>query len=147
MRREDFTMAVAGVDEGEQPVPTLVVEADGSPEALAARLEDVDGDRLEADGVDLAFRFTTDVDDDDATGVLAMTDRLTGDFVFELNADADAVLSFVRSARRDGDGRYRVRVETDGETLATYEKRTLLVYNNDGDLLREESLIPGGVEL
>lgn len=140
-------MAVAGDGEGEQPIPTLVVEAEGSPEEITARLEGVDEEALEADGVDLAFRFTTGVDDDEAAGVLAMTDRLTGDFVFELNADADDLLSFVRSARRDGDGRYRVRVETDGETLSTYEKRTLLVYNNEGDLLREESLIPGGVEL
>lgn len=140
-------MAIAGPAEGEKPVPTLVVTAEGSPEELGTRLEDVDGDRLEADGVDLAFRFTTDVDAGDAEGVLAMTDRLTGDFVFELNAEADPVLSFVRSARRDGDGQYRVRVEAEGETLATYDKGTLLVYNNEGDLLREQSLIPGGVEL
>jgi hypothetical protein len=85
--------------------------------------------------------------------VVSVTNRITGDFVLELNEDAEDVLRFVRAARRygestdDGDGRYRVEIRVDGEELVVYEKSTFLVYSSDGDLLRSHSLIPSGVEL
>ena len=82
-----------------------------------------------------------------------MTNRITGDFVLELNEDADDVLTFIRAAREYGhdadadDGRYRVEVRVDGEEAVAYEKQTFLVYDADGNLLRSHSLIPSGVEL
>ena len=38
-------------------------------------------------------------------------------------------------------------LEAGGELVAEYEKRTLLVYADDGELLRNHSLIPSGVEI
>lgn len=83
---------------------------------------------------------------------MAITNRMTGEFILELNVPAAEILEFVSAARRyaertDDAVRYRARVVADGEPLADFEKRTLLVYSNEGELLRQQSLIPSGVEI
>jgi len=99
---------------------------------------------LESSDIDVAFRHR--VEDD--SGVLSVTDRVTGEFVFEVDASVDRIEALVDVAqRRDGDGQYEVRLtDTDSKSLV-YDKQTLLVYDHDGSLLRERSLIPGSVEL
>ncbi|MFC3476138.1 DUF5793 family protein [Halobacterium litoreum] len=157
MRRDYFELDVTNVDwvaeDGDPRKPNVEIEFTGDAEELRDRLTDHEGDLLDASETDAGFRLTDDVDDPGATGVVSVTNRITGDFVFELNEDADDVLRFVRAARRygestdDGEGRYRVEILVDGEQLAVYEKSTFLVYSADGDLLRGHSLIPSGVEL
>ena len=68
------------------------------------------------------------VDEADTEGVVAVTNRVTGDFVLELNADAADVTRFVDAARAYGrdtdDGhRYRVELTIDGEPFATVAVR------------------------
>lgn len=157
MRRDYFSLDVGNVDwiedDGEPAKPTVTIDFDGPANPLQERLTGADGELLDASETDVAFRLQTDIDDADATGVVSVTNRLTGDFVLELNEDAGDVLQFIRAARRygestaDSDGRYAVRILTDGDEVVTYEKRTFLVYNDEGDLLRSHSLIPSGVEL
>lgn len=156
MRRNDFTLDVGGVDwveEGTEPEkPTVHIDFQGDEDDLHGRLSRPDGGLLSADETDVAFRLLSDADADDAEGVVSVTNRITGDYVLELNADADDVFAFIRAARRYGedagdDGQYRVEVAVNGEPVASYEKTTFLVYNHEGDLLRRHSLIPGGVEL
>jgi len=87
---------------------------------------------------------------DDSEGVVGVTNRYTGDFILELNETATDVLPFIHAARDsagDEDARYRVEIDVDGERLVTYDKHTFLVYDHEGNLLRNESLIPSGVEL
>jgi hypothetical protein len=85
--------------------------------------------------------------------VVGVTNRVTGDFVLELNESTEDVFRFIRAAREYGrtadvdDGRYRVEISLDGDDLVAYEKQTFLVYDAEGNLLRSESLIPSGVEL
>lgn len=156
MRRDYFELDVTNVDwvedDGEPRKPNVVIEFTGSATELRDRFTDNDGNLLDAEQTDVAFRLTDDVEAEDADGVVAVTNRITGEFVLELNEDADDVLKFIRAARRygeatDGEGRYRVDVHTDGEELVVYEKSTFLVYSEDGDLLRSHSLIPSGIEL
>ncbi|WP_435358962.1 DUF5793 family protein [Haloarchaeobius sp. DFWS5] len=157
MRRDYFTLQVsdtAWVDDGGEPTkPTVTIEFEGPVSTLRERLTGVDDeDPLDARETDVAFRLQTNVDADDARGVVSVTNRVTGDFILELNEDADDVLRFIRAARRygesdDGDGLYTVDIEIEGEQYVTYEKRTFLVYDQTGELLRGESLIPSGVEL
>jgi len=83
-------------------------------------------------------------------GVVAVTNRFTGEFVLELNETAADVLPFVRAARETADGddaSYRIEIDIEGDHLVTYDKETFLVYDHEGNLLRSESLIPSGVEL
>lgn len=172
MRRDYFELEVENmewVESGDEPrKPHVHIDFHGPAEELRERFAGRGGDLLTAEETDVAFRLqgTPDGDDDaadadaeaeteaetEATGVVGVTNRLTGDFVLELNEDADDVLRFIGAAREyghhaNGDGQYRVEIDVDGERLVAYEKETFLVYDAEGNLLRHDSLIPSGVEL
>lgn len=157
MRRDYFTLDVSNVDwvdeDGDPAKPTVEIDFEGPASTLKGRLQGTEGDFLDAEGTDVAYRLQSPLEDSDATGVVSVTNRVTGDFIIELNEEADNVLTFIRAARRygeevsDSDGRYEVRIYVDGDELVVYDKRTFLVYNNEGNLLRQHSLIPSGVEL
>ena len=154
MRRDYFTITFDGIDPAaSQDMPTMAIEFEGPTAALTERLETPSGDRLTAEETDVAFRLQPERDDDPETGVISVTNRITGDFVLELNADVDTVFEFIQAARRYGqesgtdDGKFRVRLVVEGSDLVAYEKTTWLVYDGEGNLLRQRSLIPSGVEL
>ena len=154
MRREYFDLHVSNTDwvsaDGDPQKPTVVIDFEGPNEVLEARLAGTDG-LVDAHETDVNYRFHAD--GPDGTGVLSITNRITGDFVLELNADADGVLEFIRAARAygehadGGEGRYRVTVRLDDREVLAHDKSTFLVYNHEGNLVRQHSLIPGGVEL
>jgi hypothetical protein len=164
MRRDYFELDVrdAGGADDEPTKPSLRIDFSGPVDELRRRLHGEDGP-LRADETDVSFRIVdADGDGADASdprrGVLAVTNRVTGDFVLEANQPVEVIFSFVRAARAYGEsaaadpdeGRYRVEIVGDGDhpdPIATYQKRTFLVYESDGSLLRAESLIPSGVEL
>ena len=156
MRRDYFTLHARNVDwvddGGEPHLPTVRVDFQGPETDLRRGFSKSDGSRLEADETDISFRFQGDPDEEDVEGVVAVTNRLTGDFIFELNVPAEDVFDFITAARRyaeatEEESRYRIELYLDGEEFVTYEKGTFLVYTRNGDLLRSHSLIPGGVEL
>lgn len=151
MRRDYFTLTVDGVNDASAEQPVVVITYEGPTEQLESRLQK-GSSLLRDEEVDIAYRLQDSLDEEGAGGVVALADRVTGEYVLELNADAADVFAFVEAAREFGDrsdteSRYRIVLETDDEQLATYDKSTLLVYNADGQLLRNESLIPSGVEL
>lgn len=145
MRRDYFTLHLDDLEAGAGNQPTVRVDFDGPAETLDERLTLADGD------IDVAFRFQTPVDADDAAGVLGVTDRVTGEFVLECNAAPERIFELVDAAREystaDTDGCFRVQITNDGETVFSTDKRMLLVYDDEGSLLRQHSLIPSGVEL
>ncbi|MFB6167691.1 MAG: DUF5793 family protein [Haloferacaceae archaeon] len=158
MRRDYFELTVDHVDwveTGDDPEqPTVRIDFHGPEGLLRDRLTGSEGEQLSAEETDVSCRLQeTDPEADEETGVVAVTNRVTGEFVLELNEAADDVLRFIQAAREygrhadDGDGRYRVQVAVEGDPLTTYEKRTFLVYDAEGNLMRSESLIPSGVEL
>lgn len=146
MRRDYFDADVRTADE-ELELPVVAVEFDGPDGLLADRLVTSDG-QLDADEIDVTYRRKATSDESGPEGVLSIADRATGEFVLEANLPPEAVRALVRDARGgDEETRYLVRL-TDSEGKSTvYDKRTLLVYDAEGSLLRSESLIPGGVEL
>lgn len=134
MRRDYFTVDIR---HGEGS-PRLSIEYDGPSGELRESLATV-----EADDIDVAFRHQPDGDG----GVLSVTDRLTGEYIFEVEVAAASIAELVEAAGRHEDGEYQLRL-TDGDGKSrVYEKGTLLVYDHDGELLRGRSLIPGSVEL
>ena len=156
MRRDKFRLEVSNVawlEEGREPSqPTLSILASVDGDTL----HDWVGGRSEAtltsDDVDVTFRFRDGADEDDVQGVLALADRVTGQFHLEVDADGAELRRFVSAARRYAErtgetARYQASVLAEGETIASIEKRTLLVYSSDGELLRQHSLIPSGVEI
>jgi hypothetical protein len=157
MRRDYFELEVENVDwtsGDEAPAqPTLHIEFHGPDDLLRERLTGRDGELLAAQETDVSFRLHDPVDDPEGEGVLGVSNRVTGDFVLELNQETTDVVRFIRATREYGqvagadDGRYRVAISIGDDPLVEYEKRTFLVYDADGDLLRGRSLIPSGVEL
>lgn len=156
MRRDYFSLDVSDVDwvetDGEPTRPHVHIDFHGPSSDLRQRFETPSGDLLTAEETDVACRLQGDISDPDTEAVVSVTNRITGDFIIELNEDAADVLAFVTAARKygertNGDGHYAVTVTLDGEELTTYEKDAFLVYNEEGDLLRKHSLIPSGVEL
>jgi len=156
MRREDFTLDVSDEEwveaDGEPRRPTVTIDFEGDRDALRERFAGPDGEYPSGDHIDVTLRLRGDPDDPETAGVVAVTDRVTGALIFELDERAVDVLDFVDTARAYGersgdDGGYRVVVAVEGDPVVTYEKETFLVYSEDGDLLRGRSLIPGGVEL
>ncbi|WP_255195982.1 DUF5793 family protein [Halorarius litoreus] len=143
MRRDYFTVEVTNVDSA--GIPSLDIEYDGPRDQLVGRLTDGTGDPLAAEELDVTYRLQSN-----ERGVIGITNRVTGEFLVEVNADNEAVLAFIRAARDEGgddETRYRLRIHHDGDELLSHEKGTLLVYDAGGDLRRSESLIPSGVEL
>ena len=157
MRRDYFELDVRDVDwyeDGRSPLqPTVSIDFYGPPKELRKRFSGPNGEVLAAEDLDVSLRLQGPIDDPDTRGVVSVTDRLTGDYVLELNADAEDVLQFIGAAREygrssdDTDGRYRVDVAIEDDHFATFEKSMFLVYDTDGNLLRGQSLIPSGVEL
>jgi len=149
MRRDHFTVAARHVSPEASPEPTLTIEYTGPEETLTEQLTDTAGELFVAEDVDAAFRLQDDRTDEDATGVFSLTHRITGGYLLEVNADADVVLSLIDAARErtEDDASYRIRIERAEEEPLIYEMDALLVYDSEGDLLRQHSLIPSGVEL
>ncbi|OIB57260.1 DUF5793 family protein [Natrialba sp. SSL1] len=156
MRREHFTLHVSNVDwvetDEEPRKPSVSIDFTGPASMLRERLTGSDDEVLDAGETDVALRLQEPLDED-AAGVVSVTNRITGDFILELNEEADDVLRFIRAARgygeqaNDDDGRYEVEIRLDDEPFVSYDKRTFLVYDDEGSLLRQHSLIPSGVEL
>lgn len=158
MRREHFDLDVRNlewVDTGGDPEQPLArIDFSGPAEELIDRLTGVDGTPLDSEEIDVAFRLRDPFDDgDETTGVVGVTNRLTGEFIFETNENAEDVFAFIHAAREYGqsteltDNRYQVGLSLANGRTMTYEKGTFLVYDDEGDLLRSQSLIPSGVEL
>ncbi len=156
MRRDYFTLEVEDdgwVAAGDEPRrPTLIIGFEGPASLLRERLTGDADAPLEASEIDVSFRLQSDVAEQEASGVVSVTDRLTGEYVLELNAPAERIFAFIRAAREFSEhageeNRYGIEIRIDGDPVETFEKRTFLVYTREGNLLREESLIPSGVEL
>jgi hypothetical protein len=152
MRRDYFTLDVRNLGGDDAEAPVVRIDFDGPAEQLRDRLTGEDEGFLPADRIDIAYRLHGPVEGEGTDGVVAVANRVTGEFVLELNADADDVLRFIDAARDFGKAtdegfRYRAELLIDGEPLTEYAKSTFLVYDVDGELLRGHSLIPSGVEL
>lgn len=156
MRREQFSLEVANVawieSNAEPRLPTLTIEYEGDGEVLRERLRGANDNLATAGTADLAVRLQRSADSGEAEAVVALTHRLTGDYILEVTATPAVVLSFTKAARRYGEAanggpKYRARLVAGRDEVAVFEKETFLVYGPDGELLRQHSLIPGGVEL
>ena len=143
MDRESFDVSVSASGDD---TPVLEVRATNPALDLGERLTGRDGETLPAADVDVTYRET----DGTSTGVLALANRLTGEFVLEANAASERVFELVEAVLATGEdehSQYGLRLTDDQTTDVSYEKETLLVYDDAGNLQRGRSLIPGSVEL
>lgn len=157
MKRDYFTLEIANIDwvdgDASPEQPSLTIRYDGPTDALHSALHTDDGTALTGDELDVGYRLQTPLDDPSPTGVVSVTHRFTGEYLLELNAEAEDILEFIRAARRyleantDNPTGYAVAFSVENEPIQVYEKDTFLVYNREGSLLSNHSLTPSGVEL
>ncbi len=133
--------------------PVIRVTFDGPVSSLVG--SDDDGTAVfdidDPERLDMSYRIHDTAMTDDTSGVLAVTDRVTGDFILECNCSAEKIAALVGAARESdahqGDGLYQFTLTINDEDILSVDRDLFLVYNVDGDLLRQHSLIPSGVEL
>ncbi|MFB6086598.1 MAG: DUF5793 family protein [Halodesulfurarchaeum sp.] len=155
MRRQDFSLSTRHVERASgaetSPLPTLRLQYDGPSADLRDGLEGGDGTALEESDVDVSLRLMDELDEVDR-GVLAVSDRLTGDYVCECNVETGRLLEFLEATKRrasavDGPPKYRIQFVAESTPLRTFEMDTFLVYAASGELRESESLLPNGVQL
>ncbi|WP_338728922.1 DUF5793 family protein [Haladaptatus sp. DJG-WS-42] len=153
MRRDYFGVSLTNLDDdtSEPQQPTLSISYTGPREKFSGWHNHADGTPLAAADVDVSFRLKRPLTTDGSDGVLAVTNRTTGEFILEVNLETREVLRFIRVARRygnlsDGEKHYTLQLDGTEEDVA-FEKATFLVYSHTGELLHQHSLIPSGVEL
>lgn len=146
MRRDYFDVEFREVDGESSEKPVIAITYEGPSGLLENRLVTDEG-TLDASEIDVTYRLTRSDDETEETGVLSVTNRITGDFVLEANVEPSSIQSVVDTAKASDDTTYRIRLtESEGKSTV-YDKEMLLVYAQNGSLRRGESLIPGGVEL
>lgn len=149
MRRDHFTVQTENLDPAGTDSPTLDIEYEGPEETLTEQLTTPAKELIKASDIDAAYRFQADPDEEEATGVFSLTHRVTGEFLLEFNVEGQAVLDLVRAAREanEEEASYRIAINRAEGTPIVYCLDALLVYDSEGNLLRQQSLIPSGVEL
>ncbi len=148
MRRDNFTVTVR-LSDADAGSPTLDIEYTGPATTLTTQLTAESGDLYPSEEIDTAFRLQDSMEEEGVMGVFSLTHRVTGEYLLEVNVEAETILDLVRTARDtdDDSGRYCVRLERSDDEPIEHEMNSLLVYDSEGDLLRQHSLIPSGVEL
>lgn len=148
--RDYFTLDVTT---GERAKPQVTVSFDGPSEQFMEQLgvDTGPGPSLDADRLDVSYRLHDDSMAPGTSGVFAVTDRVTGDFILECNADAGTIDRLVTAAREHDDsttdGQYQFTLTVNEQEVLSCDRDLFLVYSTEDELLRQHSLIPSGVEL
>lgn len=155
MRRTDFAVTLDNtewLDTGRQPEsPQLVIQYDGSEIALAKRFLGTDGSGYTPDELDLFYREQVSDSPLTSNGVLGVSDRITGEYLFEINTSTAVIEEFAYAIRQYAEAsetpaRYEVALWVEDSEVAVFTKETFLVYQPDGTLLRHQSLTPRSIE-
>lgn len=148
MRRDYFTLDVT-IEEAS--TTRVTIDFDGPSGSFDERLTDDTGAPLTGNQLDIAYRLLGDSMEPDTAGVLGVTNRITGDFVLECNVDAGRIARFIEAAKkRDSDStdrQYQFVLRANDRMVLSCDRDLFLVYSQNGELLRQHSLIPSGVEL
>lgn len=148
MRRDHFTVETESLDPADEESPTLDIQYNGPKESLTEQLTDETGAQIPPEDIDVAFRFQDDRESEDPKGVCSLTHRVTGEYLLEFGAKGTDILELVDGAREENDeARYRIWINRAEDSSIVYDLDALLVYDAEGNLLRQHSLIPSGVEL
>lgn len=131
--------------------PVLHLGFSGHSEELIDQLPNTGTGNEYPDDIDVAIQLRTSPDDSNATGVLAVSDRLTGEYLLELEVAAERIFAFVRCVHEYADATgdevgYIVSLDAEDGTAMEFQKHVLLVRMTNGDLYRSRSLIPPWVD-
>jgi len=155
MERSQFTVCTStsesSTNDSGPDQPTLCLEFDGTADRLHEHLSSRLRNDLSGDEVDVSFRAVATPDQTDS-GVVTLSDRITGAYILESKTPTETVTEFVQDVRTYAghsgqDPRYTVQIRAEEKTITAFEQELLLVYDSDGTLRRHASLIPNDTEV
>lgn len=140
MHREDFTVRARSGDRGR---PVIAIEYDGPAGRLAGALAEVNEGPIGPDDLEVSVRPAPATK---GGGVLAIAGAATGGYFLETPVDLHAVTGVTRAARdREVETVAVVLQPIDGDPIE-FDTRTILIYDDDGEIRHDRSLVPGGVQ-
>lgn len=143
------TERIDGSSEADQPL--LRIDCTESCENLSTKcVTHVRGD-MDTTDVEISLRYLRPATETE-TGVLALTDSITGQYVLECEGDTKPLPEFLQTAREsvnytDGRPQYTVEIRALDGVMARFKTDLLRVYDGTGTLIRQDSLIPSDIEL
>lgn len=140
MHREDFTVRTRPGDRGR---PVVEIEYDGPRERLTDRLAVVTAAPIGPDDLEVAIRPAP------ATrggAILAIAGAATGAYLLETPVDPGAIDRVTSAARDRGVETVAVVLRPIDNDPIEFDTRTLLVYDQSGEIRHDRSLVPGGVQ-
>lgn len=134
---------------GSPKVPDLVVVFEGLSLSCIDRLREFSGDESLPEQLDVLFRVNQD--DPNTPGVLGIGNRLTGDYLLEIEVDRTRIFSFVDVVHRYADttGRdvqYELWISSEDGLVVDYALQVLPVFSSDDGILRHRSVLPVWVD-
>lgn len=156
MRRDTLSARLDDVewlDTGGQPAqPALIIAFDGPPADLKERFRSPGSEAYTPADVDVFYRPQSSARAAETSGVLGISDSLTGHYLLEVNLDPSLIKKLVSTVRRyaaavETGRRYTVELWADERQVGSFDKESLLVYDEGGALLRRRSLIPDSIEI
>lgn len=145
----NLDQAATATDRSIQPAITIPINI--SSDELEPHLYGGDEKPLTNTEIDVTYRYQTSEDKIQGAGVLAVTDNITGEFIVEANAHPALIEEVVERSKEyahtTGGDAFRIRLSCNDGTTHEYAKDVLLVFNREGTLLRDKSLIPNNIHI
>jgi hypothetical protein len=132
-------------------VPTLRITFDGSSSECRDHLDETSLVRGMPATVDVTFRLQADQDGLNVDGILAVANN-RGDYIVECEGHGGQVLKIVDVANQYADrlndiGQYELCIEANDGLVKRWIEVALILYSAEGKVLREQCLIPPGLEV
>jgi hypothetical protein len=132
-------------------VPILKITFDGSSSECREHLSETSLVRIMPSTVAVTFRLQAEQDGLNVDGILGVASR-SGEYIVECEGHGGQVLKVVKSANRYADrlndtGLYELWIEANDGLVERWVEGTLILYSAEGEVLKEQSLIPPGLHL
>ena len=149
--RFTFTNTERTDDASETDQPLLRIECAESRENLSTKFATRVRDGMDTADIEISLRYLRPSTETE-TGVLALTNSITGEYILECEGDTKPLPEFLQTAREsvnhtDGRPQYTVEIRAPDEVMARFKTDLLRVYDGTGTLMRQDSLIPSDIEL
>ena len=155
MQHDQFRFTLTNTERvdgpGEADQPLLRIECTKSRENLSTEFVTRVREGMDTADIEISLRYLK-ASTETETGVLALTDSITGEYILECYGDIEPLPEFLQTAREsayhtDGTPRYTVKIRAPNRVISRFKTDLLRVYDGTGTLIRQDSLIPSDIEL
>jgi len=138
-------------DLGSPQIPVLKITFDGSSSECREHLSETSLVRRMPSTVDVTFRLQADQDGLNVDGILAVANT-RGDYIVECEGHSGQILEIVDVANQYADrlndmGHYELCIEANDGLVKRWIEVALILYSAKAEVLREQSLIPPGLDI